>query len=85
MSTTEIGHTATFHQLLNLLCLAAYENNQIDLATIDNTPYLVGGVPICSKQVFASEITAGCDLMANRVFYDAVKNRVAASLTHAHA
>jgi hypothetical protein len=76
MATEEIGHTTTFHKLLNLICLAAYENRLITLESLGNDYVEVGGMKICSRNVYSDEIIDGCKFMENKSFYEAVIRRV---------
>jgi len=58
MSTHELQHTPTFHKLLNLLSLAAYELGLIDLKRISKSIYTTNGAAILSAESLQDSITA---------------------------
>ena len=63
MSTHELQHTPTFHKLLNLLSLAAYELGLIDLKRISKSIYTTNGAAILSAESLQDEILLGCNWM----------------------
>lgn len=63
MSTEELQHTKLFHELLNLLTLAAYELGFIDLTRLSKNIYTTNGQAILSATSLQDEIILGCNLM----------------------
>ena len=65
MSTHELQHTPKFHQLLNLLSLAAYELGLIDLRRISKRGFYTNDQAILTAESLQDEIIMGCNWMIN--------------------
>lgn len=83
MSTHELQHTEEFHQMLNLISLAAYELGFIDLKRIPaHIYYKTNGQPITSAESLQDEIILGCNeviktSMKYRKVYEELREHVA--------
>ena len=81
MSTTELQHTPKFHELLNIISLAAFELGFIDLSRTTKEFYMTNGQPILCRASMKEEIMDGCDwlIQANphsELYYNSIKNVV---------
>lgn len=81
MSTTELQHTPKFHELLNIISLAAFELGFIDLSRTSKEFYMTNGQPILCRASLKEEITDGCDWLRKAnphsdLYYNSIKKVV---------
>ena len=81
MSTTELQHTAKFHELLNIITLAGFELGFIDLRRTNRDFYYTNDQPIVSKDGMKDEIISGCMFLKeanpdNALYYDSIIKHV---------
>lgn len=80
MSTEELQHTDFFHELLNIISLAAYELGFIDLRRISFSYYNTNNQPILSKDSLKQELIEGCYFVGNasgrKLYYDKLAKHI---------
>ena len=81
MSTTELQHTPKFHELLNILTLAAFELGLIDLKRTTKEFYTTNGQPILCRAALQDEIVLGCDWLkkanpGHKLFFENIADAV---------
>ena len=66
MSTNELQHTPKFHELLNLLSLAAFELGFFDIRRFTKSLFTTNDLPIASKEHMQGEVIRGCEHMLEK-------------------